>query len=273
MTDRIRPVRSALFVPGSKPERFDKALATGADRVIVDFEDAVEEALKAEARNHLENYLASRPQTQVVVRVNAVDHPQHQADVAFCKATPGVCAVMLPKVESSEQLRSLQSLQKPLWPLIESAQGILIMTELARVSRVERLTFGALDLGVDLGITIGSNAANKVLDNVRYSLILASVSAGLAKPLDTVFADISDLQGLQQMARDGRNMGFGGMLCIHPTQVAAVELIYAPSEAEIEWARKVLAAAAMKTAGAFRLEGRMVDAPVILQAKRLIAEL
>lgn len=272
MTSLQRAVKSVLFVPGSRPERFDKAFATGANRIIVDFEDAVEEELKAQARENLAGYLSERPDAKVVVRINAVGHPQHQDDLDFCRSAAGVSAVMLPKAESPEQLWGLGYLEKPLWPLLESAKGIRALDAIAQVSGVERLTFGALDLGLDLGLRAGSAAAQKVMDQVRYQMILASVSAGLAKPIDTVFADIANVEGLRQMASDGRDMGFVGMLCIHPSQVAVANEVYSPSEAEIEWAKKVIAAASTQSAAAFRLEGRMVDAPVIRQAKQLLNE-
>lgn len=263
-------IRSALFVPGSRPERFDKALATGADCVIVDFEDAVEEELKAQARENLASYLNGRADARVVVRINAVGHPEHQADLAFCKSCPGVLAVMLPKAESKAQLEAVGLCGKPLWPLIESAQGVLAIGAIASAPGVERLTFGALDLGLDLGLKAGSKAAQKVMDQVRYAILLESVNAGLAKPLDTIFADIADLAGLADMAGEGRDMGFSGMLCIHPDQVGGVNQAYSPTPEELNWARRVVDAAGTQSAGAFRLDGRMVDAPVIRQAQRLI---
>lgn len=266
----LNPIRSALFVPGSRPERFDKALATGADRVIVDFEDAVEEALKAHARSHLAAYLNDRPDVRVAVRINAVGHPEHLADLAFCTTCPGVVAVMLPKAESKAQLEAVARCGKPLWPLIESAQGVLAIAEIAGAAGVERLTFGALDLGFDLGLKAGSNAAHKVMDHVRYAMLLASVNAGLAKPLDTIFTHITDLEGLAQMAGEGRDMGLCGMLCIHPAQVGPVNQAYSPTPEELDWARRVIEAARTQSAGAFRLDGRMVDAPVIRQAQRLV---
>lgn len=266
----FNPVRSALFVPGSRPERFDKAFATGADRVIVDFEDAVEEALKAHARSSLASYLNDRPDARVVVRINAVGHAEHQADLDFCRSSSGVIAVMLPKAESKAQLDVVGLCGKPLWPLIESAKGVLAVASIASAPGVERLTFGALDLGFDLGLKAGSSAANKVMDRVRYAILLESVSAGLAKPVDTIFAQISDLAGLADMAGEGRDMGFCGMLCIHPDQVECVNRAYSPTTDELNWARRVVEAARTQSAGAFRLDGRMVDAPVIRQAQRLI---
>ncbi|KPA95759.1 aldolase/citrate lyase family protein, partial [Pseudomonas asplenii] len=109
-------VRSALFVPGSRPERFAKALASGADAVVVDFEDAVEEPLKRAARDHLGQFLADNPDVRVLVRVNAPEHAEHAADLAFCKRQPGVVGVLLPKVESAAQVAAVAATGRRVWP-------------------------------------------------------------------------------------------------------------------------------------------------------------
>lgn len=271
MSARAQRVRSALFVPGSRPERFGKAFATGADRIIVDFEDAVEDELKAQARKNLVQFLDNNPSAQVVVRVNAIGHREHQADLDCCRSAAGVVAVMLPKAENESQIQMVAACKKPIWPLIESAKGVLAISSIARAPNVERLTFGALDLGLDLGIKAGSPAANKLMDEVRYGLLLQSVNRGLSKPLDTVFPDIANLEGLAEMAAHGSDLGFGGMLCIHPNQVHTANECYSPTKEEIDWAIRVIEASRCNGAGAFRLEGRMVDAPVIKQAYQLVA--
>lgn len=261
-----KALRTALFVPGSRPERFAKALASGADRVIVDFEDAVEASLKAVAREHLGNFLNLNPSARVVVRINPAEHPEHLADVAFCTAHVGVTAVMLAKAEGSQQLEHLLGCGKPIWPLIESAKGVLKVAEIAQVSNVERLAFGAIDLALDLQLSGGSPAADGLLNHARSALLLHSTSLGLAPPLDTVFANIVDVDGLQSLARNARDMGFGGLLCIHPIQVAIIHDVFAPSEAERAWAERVVTAAQCNP-GAFQLDGQMVDAPVIARAQ------
>ena len=268
---RESAVRSALFVPGSRPERFAKALASGAERVIVDFEDAVEEALKPQARDNLQTFLRDNPQASVVVRINAFGHPQHAADIAFCAAHPQLAAVMLPKAESAAQIQPLAAQGIAVWALIESAQGLANLAQVASAEGVERLTFGGLDLGLELGLASGSAAARRLLDVARYLLILHTALAGLARPIETVFPDIADSAGLQAFASDARDMGFGGMLCIHPSQVATAQQVFSPSEQQLGWARRVLAEAEGQ-AGAFRFEGRMVDAPVLEEARRLLAQ-
>lgn len=262
-------IRSALFVPATRPERIPKALASGADAVIVDLEDAVAESLKAEARDNLENFLAATPDARVLVRINAPTHPEQAADLALCARHPCVVGVLLPKVESAVQVALAAGCGKSVWPIIESARGLAHLAEIAHAHGVERLSFGSLDLGLDLGLASGSAAAERILDQARYALLLQSRLAGLAAPLDSVFPDIKNLEGLARAAADARDMGFGGLLCIHPSQVAVVHETLMPSAAELDWAQRILAAGASGD-GVFVVDGQMVDAPVIGRARRLL---
>lgn len=262
-------VRSALFVPATRPERIPKALDSGADAVIVDLEDAVAENLKAQARANLDAFLSANPQARVLVRINAPQHVQQAADLALCRAQPGVVAVLLPKAESAEQVEQAAACGKPIWPIIESAKGLLELPAIARAGGVERLSFGALDLGLDLGLTSGTAAAQRILDQARYAILLHSTLAQLAPPLDSVFPDIKNIEGMTSMAADARDMGFGGLLCIHPTQVALIHGTVTPRPEELDWAQRVLAAGAAGD-GVFVVDGQMVDAPVIEQARRVV---
>lgn len=264
-----RIVRTALFVPATRPERVPKALASGADAVIVDLEDAVAENLKAEARGHLEAFLVANPEAKVLVRINASGHTQQAEDLELCAARPGVVGVLLPKVESAGQVRAVAATGKPVWPIIESARGLVQLAEIAQADGVERLSFGALDLGLDLGLASGTAAAGRILDQARYALLLQSRLADLALPLDTVFPDIKDLHGLARTIADARDMGFGGLLCIHPSQVAVVHETLMPSIDELAWAQRVLDAGASGE-GVFVVDGQMIDAPVIGRARRLL---
>lgn len=265
----LRPVRSALFVPGNRPERFSKALASGADKVIVDFEDAVDEAQKQEARLHLKAFLANNPSAVVVVRINAATHTEHGADLDFCASTPQVEAVLLPKAESRDQTDRVGQTGKRVWALIESVAGLDRVADIANGINVERLTYGALDLGVDLGLKATSAAAQRMFDQVRFSILLASTRSRLAPPLETVFPDIADLARLKTFALNALEMGMGGMLCIHPSQVFTANEAFSPSTDEIEWARTVVSLA-KHSLGAFRLEGKMIDAPVITLAYKIL---
>ncbi|KJJ94282.1 host specificity protein [Pseudomonas sp. 21] len=262
--------RTALFVPGSRPERFAKALASGADAVIVDFEDAVEASLKAQARDNLEAFLDANPQARVRVRVNAAGDPEQAADLELCRRLPGVIGILLPKAERAMQVRIAASCGKPVWPLIESARGLLALGEIAACEGVERLTFGGLDLALDIGMSSGTQAAAVVYDQVRLSLLLHSRVNDLQPPLDTVFPAFDDAEGFAATIRHGRDLGLLGALCIHPRQVGVAHAALAPSADELDWARRVVAAAE-SGAAAFQVDGQMVDAPVLGRARRLLA--
>jgi (S)-citramalyl-CoA lyase len=262
-------IRTALFVPASRPERIPKALAVGADAVIVDLEDAVQEGLKIEARANLDAFLSSNPDARLLVRINAPEHAEHAADIELCSRHAGVIGVLLPKVECAAQVARVATCSKPVWPIIESAAGLLELPSIARANGVERLSFGALDLGLDLGLSSGSTAAERILDQARYALLLHSRTAALAAPLDSVFPAIEDHDGLARTARDARDMGFDGLLCIHPKQVAVVHDALRPAVAELAWARRVMTAAS-SGAGVFVVDGQMVDAPVLGRARLLL---
>ncbi|MEJ3644242.1 CoA ester lyase [Pseudomonas bubulae] len=262
-------IRSALFVPATRPERIPKALQSGADQVIVDLEDAVAEDLKAQARASLDAFLNDNAQARVLVRINAPQHQQQAADIELCRRQPGVVAVLLPKAESAAQVEQAAACGKPVWPIIESARGLLELPAIARARGVERLSFGALDLGLDLGLASDTAGAQRILDQARYAILLHSVLAQLAPPLDSVFADINNSAGMARMAADARDMGFGGLLCIHPGQVAVIHAAFMPRQDELDWARRVLDAVA-STGGVFVLDGQMVDAPVIGLARRVL---
>lgn len=262
-------IRSALFVPATRPERIAKALASGADRVIVDLEDAVEEALKDQARDNLAQFLAEQPEARVLVRINAAEHPAHHADLALCGQHAGVSGILLPKAQTPAQVARAHADGKPVWPIIESAAGLAAVAELARAPGVERLSFGSLDLGLDLGLCHGSRAAALVLDQARYAVLLHTRVAGLAPALDGVYPDIADSDGLRETVEFARDMGFGGALCIHPSQVAVIHAALRPDQKELDWAHRVAAAAA-EGAAVFMLDGQMVDAPVIARARTIL---
>lgn len=262
-------IRSALFVPATRPERIAKALASGADAVIVDLEDAVQENQKVEARANLETFLAAHPDARLLVRINAPGHAGQAADIELCRRHPGVVGVLLPKVESAEQVAVAAASGKPLWPIIESAQGLLALAEIARAPGIERLSFGGLDLALDLGLASGSAAAERILDQARYAILLHSRTANLAPPLDSVFPAIQDQLGLARATQDARDMGFGGLLCIHPSQLAVVHQALMPAAEELAWAQRVMAAGA-RGDGVFVVDGQMVDAPVLGRARRLL---
>jgi (S)-citramalyl-CoA lyase len=263
-------VRSALFVPGNRPERFAKALASGADVVIVDFEDAVAQSDKTLAREQLAGFFDEHPQARFWVRINAAGTDEHEVDLELCRQQPGVVGILLPKAESAAQVNHVAAIGKPVWPIIESAVGVLSMGAIAACPGVQRLTFGALDLALDLGLKAGSAGAETVFDQTRFALLLHSRVNSLEPPLDSVYPAFEDDAGLTQAMRRGRDMGMAGALCIHPRQVSVLHAALAPSAEEGAWAQRVISAAEAGGA-AFKVDGQMVDAPVLSRARRVLA--
>jgi citrate lyase subunit beta/citryl-CoA lyase len=272
----LTEARSFLFVPGNRPERFDKALASPADMVIVDLEDAVPAADKAAARVALAAAWQQWPTAQrarVLVRINAAQTADHLDDLAWLPQLPDLSAVMVPKAEKVTDLTGVQgALGTPapaLIPIIESAEGLANVDALARSANVLRLAFGNLDFQADLGMACGADEAE--LAPVRIAIVVASRRAGLAAPMDGVTTDTQDMGRVQTDAARSLRFGFGAKLCIHPLQVAAVHAAFAPTAAQIEWAQRVLQAEAAAGGGAFTVDGRMVDPPVLKLARQCLA--
>ncbi len=258
------PHRSYLFVPGNRPERFDKALATGADAVIVDLEDAVPPDQKDAARATVAGWLhAARP---VVLRINAADTRWFRDDLALCRR-PGVAAVMLAKAERVDELAALGS-AVPIMPLIESAAGFDNLRAIGAAPGVQRLAFGAIDFQLDMAM----RATFDDLLFFRSQLVLASRLANLQAPIDSPSTAIDALDEVDGEAQRARRLGFGAKLCIHPKQIACVNAAFSPSDAEIAWAQRVLQANVEAAGAAFALEGKMVDKPVLLRAGAIVRD-
>lgn len=274
MTGRLETsalMRTVLFVPGSRPERFAKALAAGADAVIIDLEDAVEQDNKAQARDDIRQFAAATPDARFMVRVNDATTPWFEDDLALCAGLEAINAVVLPKAETAAQIgRAVQS-GKPVLPIVESARGVLALPQLAASPGVSRLSFGSLDLMLEMGTTGDTPAAHTLLEHIQCQILLHSAAHGLAQPLGGVFPDFADGPGLQQHALHIRHMGFAGMLCIHPAQIAPIHTAFMPSETERDWARRVVDIADRTGSWAFQVDGKMVDVPVIQRARQILA--
>lgn len=286
--------RSYLFVPADRPERLAKALASGADAVIVDLEDAVAPAAKPGARQALAHWLenrsglahqaASAPPTgsnvrtvppPLLVRINSAVTPWFQDDLRVC-ALRGVDGIVLPKTQTLEELAAVRAAapQQVLLPLIETAIGVQAAVTLAGAPGVQRLVFGSLDLQADLDIEADDEGDEDALLAFRSHLVLASRLSGLAAPVDGVSTALQDAVLVQRDTLRARRLGFGAKLCIHPKQVDAVHRGFAPSLADVAWARRVLQAyeAAQQAGGrgALAVDGKMVDAPVLRRARTLV---
>lgn len=263
-------LRSLLFVPGNRADRFDKALAAGADVVIIDLEDAVSPADKPAARDAVRAWLANGPDgRQVMLRINAAGTEWFPEDLALC-ASAGLAAVMLPKAESAAQVAFVMGAgARAVLPLIESAAGFAALGTLAAAPGVQRLVFGAIDFQVDMGMR---DALEDELLYFRSQIVLASRLAGIAAPVDGVSTAIDDAARLRADVQRARRLGFGGKLCIHPRQLAEVHAGFSPGADELAWARRVLQAAAAAGGAAIALDGKMVDKPVMLRAQAILRE-
>ena len=261
------PTRSYLFVPANRPDRFDKALASHADAVIIDLEDAVPPDDKSTARNALAAWLS--PAHPVIIRVNGADTPWFREDLTLARL-PGVVGVMLPKAERIDEVFTVACVGAgtAVLPMIETAVGLANAQTIARAQGVERLVFGSIDFQLDLGIS-GDDVE---LASYRAQLVLASRLAGIAAPVDGVSTSIDDVDSLKVDAQRARRQGFGAKLCIHPRQVDTVNSAFGPSADEISWAQRVLEAAARSGGAAVSVEGRMVDRPVMMKAQAIVQE-
>ena len=263
---------SFLFVPGSRPDRFEKALESGADRVIIDLEDAVAPGDKPAAREALAAALTKGLPRPVLVRVNSIDTADCADDIQTlfnlpAEAKRALLGVVFPKVESPIALRHIctgfsEGLE--LIPMIESARGLHLIDELVSIPKVTRVAVGAEDLSVDL------DAENRgpLLDYAYAQLVIASRLAGKASPIASPPLAIHDEEVLEVEARRLRSLGVHAQLCIHPAQVAPIHRGFGPTSDEVAWARDVVAA----SGAAVQVAGQMVDKPVRERAERILAQ-
>jgi citrate lyase subunit beta/citryl-CoA lyase len=258
-----------LFVPGNRPERFAKAVAAQPDIVIIDLEDAVAAADKDNARVQTAQWLAAG--NRAMVRINAADTPWHADDVAM--VAQHLPAVMLAKAEYPSQISAITALAPgaAVVPLIETAIGVTTVGQICAVPAVARVAFGSIDLANELGVDPNDREA---LLLHRTMLVLASAAAGLAPPIDGVTTSFVEIDSVTADFRYVRRLGMGAKLCIHPAQVPAVHAAARPSQAEVEWANRIMAAVEADgetdSGSASAVEGQMVDVPVVERARRIL---
>ncbi|MBD0322159.1 MAG: CoA ester lyase [Aldersonia sp.] len=257
---------SWLFCPADRPERFAKAADT-ADVVILDLEDGVGADDRPAARKALLDTPLDPART--VVRINPAGTEDQRLDLEALRQTE-YRVVMLPKAESAEEARSLVALE--VIALVESPRGVLTVGEIAQVPNVIGTMWGAEDLIAGLGGKGSRHADGSYRDvarHLRSTTLLAAKSYGRFA-LDGVYLNIKDLDGLRDEAIDAVGSGFDAKVSIHPSQVPVVREAYLPSAEELDWARRVLAAATGER-GVFSFEGKMVDAPVFRHAEQIVA--
>lgn len=261
-----RLARSFLFVPGDRPERFGKAAGSGAHAVILDLEDAVAPGAKAQARNAAAQWLADGG--RAIVRINGADTPWFDDDLAMLRNAAGA-RVMLPKAEPESLLRLAQALpERPAIALVETVAGYLSLRDVAGFAGIDRLAFGSVDFAAESGIADEGES----MTGIRTQIVLESCRAKLAPPIDGVGLEFRDEGAMRADALRSRQLGFGGKLCIHPRQVLAVNAAFKPSQDEVGWAERVLAAFELSRGAATSIDGKMIDKPVVERATRIMAE-
>jgi len=262
-----------LFVPGTRPDRFVKALDSGASSVILDLEDAVVAEDKETARNQIQAAWPSftaEQKKRLIIRSNSPGSPFYSADLILAQKLDLAC-LLIPKSESADEINGAALLlpNTAIIPMIETAIGLDHLSEIANANQVIRLALGNLDLQADLGMVCDPQETE--LQTARFQIVLASRVAQIAPPIDGVTPTTDNVARIQDDAERAKRMGFGGKLCIHPKQVGIVKAAFMPSEEDLAWAKRVIEADKASKGGAVQLDGRMIDRPVVLLAQRTVA--
>jgi citrate lyase subunit beta/citryl-CoA lyase len=280
-----RPFRSYLFVPATSERKLDKALTAETDALIVDLEDAVAVSEKPAARLFIAERLRQPLARPIFVRVNDLGTPFAFDDIAAV-ASPHLTGIVLPKVESAadiaiadwllaqaERRLGLAAGSIGIIPILETARGLVEAASIAKASpRLRCMMFGMVDLAVDMELDLGDDEG--AIQSARFAVALASRAAGLPGPVDTAFIDIADPERLRRSSAQARRMGYAGKSCIHPSQLAIVTEVFSPSAEEIARARRIVAAfeaAEADGVAALKVDGAMIDYPVVIRARRVLA--
>ena len=287
-TDKLGPIRTALFVPGNRPDRVDKAIATAADRVIIDLEDAVAVSQKEKTRTLVRDKIITHKDRGVLVRVNGLETDFITGDLEAVVVNE-LGGLVLPKTENSHQVgkihrllvdlekkQGLQAGSTAVILLTESALGVQnifqISSAATELNREFLIALGAADYALDMGIEITKDGAELMYPRSRIAV--ACRAAGIAPPLDTPFMiDLKDIEALKDDAARAKQLGFQGKLCIHPNQIEPCHAVFTPSREEISFARRVVDAFKAAEAGgsaAIQVDGKFVDYPVVERSRRIL---
>jgi citrate lyase subunit beta / citryl-CoA lyase len=278
--------RSWMFVPGNHPRRLTKAKELSADVIIYDLEDAVPPDEKERARRLVREALRHSPDRVQFVRVNDPSTPYFVDDLAEVTGA-GLSGIVLPKAAGRDSVLFADSLlsrfeersgvpkgSTEIVPLVETAAGLYRAYEIASAgSRIRRMAFGSIDFALDIGAQLTKEGTEVLY--ARSRLVVVSRAAGIEPPIDAVFADIRDSDGLLQEARLAKQLGFRGKMVIHPSQIDVVNRVFSPTPQEVEEAKKIARAfsEALETgSAAIRVDGKMVDLPVARRAKRILEQ-
>jgi citrate lyase subunit beta/citryl-CoA lyase len=276
--------RSFLFAPGNHPRRVEKALTLQADATILDLEDACPIAEKVATRAVVVAAYQRPRKCLGYIRVNAMSTEFGYGDIVAVVG-PGVDGLILPKVESADEIKTADWLVlqlererglKPgafdIIPIVETGKGMANVAAIAAAgTRIKRLAFGAGDFTLDMNIEWSRSEAE--LLPYRSAVVLASRAANIEAPLDTVWADVKDLEGFRDSTRTVRGLGFQGKMCIHPDQVPIVNELFSPSSAEVDWSRRVVDAfreAERAGLASIQLDGKFIDYPIVYRAESIL---
>ena len=265
-------IKTWLFVPATRIDRVKKAFASGTDAVIVDLEDAVAGANKVQARKDLQVYYNSQAYQPIWVRINKAGSEEFFKDVVLCQQMPNLAGVLLAKAEQASDIENAHNMTElPVIALIETALGLYQIDSMAKSAGLLAFSYGFLDLCNDLQVHVGTAAADVIANQIRYQLLLTSKAHQLLAPIDTVYTDFNDGKGLGQRVQLWSQMGMSGMLFIHPKQVATVKQSLQPTDADIDFARRVIEEYERSGQAIFKIDGKMVDAPVIERCRQLLS--
>ncbi len=300
--------RSYLFVPATHIERIAKALASDADAVIIDLEDSVSDNDKAQARIDLQDWFAKNlsddttksqinPHDKPIwIRINNIDSnidsletlentgaENFQQDIRLCQQLQQqfqqqLSGIVLPKVENGETIEHAhQATNLPIIIQIETATGInktinklQAISSKVQVKGLQAISYGKLDLCNELNMRLGSQAQIDFINHLRYQLLLISKANGLQPPIESIYPNFKDHEGLAETANYVADLGFAGMLAIHPTQIEHIHQAFVPNDEELAFANKVVSHHQTTGESAYAIDGVMVDLPVIRQCDRLI---
>jgi citrate lyase subunit beta / citryl-CoA lyase len=284
----IGPIRTALFVPGTRPDRVDKAVATAADMIIIDLEDAVPLDQKTAVRPAVAGKVAEHRDRKIFVRINGLATDFARGDLKTV-IVPGLSGIMVPKLETAEQVREIDELlcdaerdqgialgEIVVLALVESALGVenafAIASEKTDPDRRFTIAFGAADYTLDLGIEL--TRTGEELSYPRARIAVACRAAEIAPPIDTPFMiDLKDMEALEADTNRAKQLGFQGKLCIHPNQVEVCNRLFSPTPEEIEFARRVVeafVAAEAQGSAAIQLDGKFIDYPIVARSRQIL---
>lgn len=269
----LQTARSFLFAPGSEERKLLRALESESDAVVADLEDAVAPAEKAAARDLTTRLLTEVETTAArLVRVNGVGTEWHDADLAVVTAS-AADGIVLPKATAGAVAAVAARVDLPIVAIVETAAGLREAFAIAAHDSVRALMLGAVDLGLELGLEPRDDGHEILF--ARSSLVVDSAAAALRGPIDRVWVDVRDLDGLARDCAVGRSLGFRGKALVHPDQIEPTHVAFAPSADELRRAREIVAAYERATAdgqGVVALDGEMIDAPVAERAKAILSE-